>query len=279
MMTLKLDHVTIAGPALAPLEQAFAAAGLSTEYGGPHSNGITHMALLGFGDGSYLELISSLQPGLKDTVFWGTHIVEGGGPCAWAVQADDLTAEVARLSGLGIPVSQPAYYQRRRPDGLLLEWDLAIVGSQGAGAVLPFLIKDITPREWRVRPADSMAGWLTGVAVVVVGVASLAETAQLFQRAYGWPEPIVKADSAFKANLAYFRGTPVVLAAPLVNDDWLAQRLIRLGESPCAYLLQAANFEAACRHFELTPGLTWFDRPIAWFDPAKLHGLQLGIIA
>lgn len=279
MTTLKLDHVTIAGPALAPLEQAYAAAGLTTAYGGPHSNGITHMALLGFSDGSYLELISSLQAGLKDTVFWGTHITENGGPCAWAVQVDDMTAEVARLAALGIPVSQPAYYQRRRPDGVLLEWDLAIVGHGGAGAVLPFLIKDITPREWRVHPADSVAGWLTGVAAVILGVASLAEATQLFQDAYGWPAPIVKADPAFKANLAYFSGTPVVLAASLAADDWLAQRLARLGESPCAYLLQAADFEAACQHFGLTPGPAWFDRPVAWFDRAKLHDLPLGIIA
>ena len=38
---LYIDHVTIAGPALAPMEQALAEVGLATEYGGPHSNGIT----------------------------------------------------------------------------------------------------------------------------------------------------------------------------------------------------------------------------------------------
>lgn len=278
-MTLKLDHVTIAGAALAPLEQAFATVGLTTVYGGPHSNGITHMALLGLSDGSYIELISALQPGLKDTVFWGTHIVEDGGPCAWAIQVEDMAAEVARLAGLGIPVSQPAYYQRRRPDGVLLEWDLAVVGDQGAGAVLPFLIKDITPREWRVRPAVSLTDWLTGVAVVIVGVKSLTEAVQLFQRAYGWPDPVLTTDHTLKANLAYFRGTPVALAAPLMDKDGLAQRLARLGESPCAYLLQATDFKATCQHFGVTPGGDWFDRPVAWFDPAKLHNLQLGIIA
>ncbi|MFN8454619.1 MAG: VOC family protein [Anaerolineae bacterium] len=272
MMILKLDHVVIAGSTLAPLEAAFAGAGLSTQYGGPHSNGVTHMALLGFSDGSYLELISSLQAGLTDAVFWGAHITANGGPCAWAVQ-------VARLAGLGMPVSQPAYYQRRRPDGVLLEWNLVIVGNQGAGAVLPFLITDITPREWRVSPSDSVAGWLTGVAAVIIGVDSLAAAAQLFQRAYGWPGPTLKADPAFQANLAYFDGTPVALAAPLAADDWLAQRLAHLGESPCAYLLQAANFEAACRHFGLTPSDPWFERPCAWFDPAKMHGLKLGIVA
>ena len=54
--TLKIDHVTIAGPELAPMERAFAGVGLVTDYGGPHSNGVTHMAWLGFNDGSYNEL-------------------------------------------------------------------------------------------------------------------------------------------------------------------------------------------------------------------------------
>ena len=60
---LKIDHVTIAGPRLEAMQAAFAGLGFTTDYGGPHSNGITHMALLGFRDGSYIELISSLEPG------------------------------------------------------------------------------------------------------------------------------------------------------------------------------------------------------------------------
>jgi hypothetical protein len=35
-----------------------AAADLATDYGGPHGNGGTQMALLGFNVGSYLELIA-----------------------------------------------------------------------------------------------------------------------------------------------------------------------------------------------------------------------------
>jgi hypothetical protein len=40
------------------MRESFAAAGLETDYGGPHGNGGTQMALLGFNDGSYLELIA-----------------------------------------------------------------------------------------------------------------------------------------------------------------------------------------------------------------------------
>ena len=51
-MDLKIDHVTIAGSDLSKMRDAFASLGLVSEYGGAHSNGITHMALLGFEDGS-----------------------------------------------------------------------------------------------------------------------------------------------------------------------------------------------------------------------------------
>lgn len=276
---LTIDHVTIAGPALEPMQQAFARLGLPTDYGGPHSNGITHMALLGFNDGSYLELISTLRPGQKEAVFWGEHIAGNAGPCAWAVQVADIAAEVARVSAAGVPVDGPAYYHRRRPDGVLVEWHLAILGAQGAGAKLPFLIKDITPRRWRVTPSASVSdGLLTGIAGVVLGVKSLEESVALFRQVYHWPAPAIQKDPLWGAELACFEETPVVLAAPPDKNGWLAERLARFGESPCAYLIGTAGFDTACKRFAPAQTGRWFNRPVAWFNPAQLHGARLGIL-
>jgi len=276
---LKIDHVTFAGSELAPLEQTFAELGLATDYGGPHSNGITHMALLGFRDGSYLELISSLELGQKDLAFWGEHIVGNGGPCAWAVQVEDVAIEATRVADLDIPVDGPAYYNRRRPDGMLVEWDLAFLDDKGAGAVLPFIIKDITPREQRVRPSSSVvAGPLIGLAWVILGVQNLEASVALFQRVYGWGAPVIVIQSDYGARLAYFENTPVVLATPLAGQSWLAKRLARFGESPCAYLIGASDFAAACNQFGLARSGPWFNRPVAWFDASKLNGFTLGII-
>lgn len=276
---LKIDHVTIAGPELARLQQAFAGLGLTADYGGPHSNHITHMALLGFNDGSYIELISTLEPGQKDTIFWGEQIAANGGPCAWAVQVDDVAAEAARWAGLGIPVTGPDAYHRRRPDGKLVEWDLALLGDEGAGARLPFIIKDRTPRAWRVQPSSSVAdGLLTGVAMVILGVESLPASSELFRRVYGWPAPVALAKPPFGAELAFFAGTPVTLAAPLAGDNWLARRLARFGPSPCGYLVGAADFAAAGRRYGLIQTGDWFGRPAAWFDPDRLDGFKVGVI-
>src|SRR5205807_845756 len=134
VLNLQIDHVTVAGSDLALLQRAFAEAGLPTDYGGLHSNGVTHMALLGFEDGSYLELISTVKAGAPSP-WWPRQIVEDGGPCAWCARVDDLAAECARLSGLGILVQGPTSFHRERPDGARVEWDLAFLGTGERGAV------------------------------------------------------------------------------------------------------------------------------------------------
>ena|SRR5947207_11346068 len=58
---LTIDHVTVAGKDLKAMRASLAAAGIQSEYGGPHSNHATEMALTSFPDGSYLELIA-IQP-------------------------------------------------------------------------------------------------------------------------------------------------------------------------------------------------------------------------
>jgi hypothetical protein len=278
-MSLRVDHVTIAGSHLASLEQAFTGVGLKPAYGGPHSNGITHMALLSFADGSYIELISTLEPG-QTSPLWPAHIAGDGGPCAWAVGVDNVAAEAARLAALGVPVAGPTYLSRRRLDGVLVEWDLAFLGDQGPGATLPFIIADRTPREWRVPPSTRVAeGELRGVAMVVLGVEHLNRAVDLFQRVYGWPPPQTDEDAGLGAKLAHFPGTPVVLAAAPQKSGWLVERLARFGESPCAFLLAASDVDAAALRFSFAGSGSWFGRRIMWFDPAILQGVKLGLIA
>jgi hypothetical protein len=282
---MKIDHVTIAGSSLNQLAEAFDSLGLTTDYGGAHSNGITHMALLGFEDGSYIELISSIEPGSRqDHAFWGNHIEGDGGPCAWAIDVEDVDTEATRVAGLGISVIGPHYSNRRRPDGALVEWNSAFLGNKGAGATLPFIIKDITPRELRVRPSVSLAGQagepplLTGIDTVVLSAADLGATMALLRRVYDWPTPQIKDDPIFGATLADFTGTPATLATPLSGQAWLTERLTRFDESPCAYLIGTSDFEAAYKQFDVTEPVEWFGRQAVWFNPDKLDGIRLGIV-
>jgi hypothetical protein len=277
---LAVDHVTLAGPDLATLEEALAGTGLRFAYGGPHSNGVTHMSLTTFEDGSYVELISTLEPG-REAPIWSRHIAGAAGPCAWAVEAPasgGVAVEAARLAALGVAVRGPFTMHRQRPDGRVARWELAYVGEGDPGATLPFVIEDRTPRELRVPPAgtDRVAGRLTGVGGVVLGVPDLDEAIGLFKRVYGLSEPIVggRADSE---RIAHFARTPVILAE--AGEEGIAGRLERFGPAPCGFLFETDDVDAASRRLGLAPPTRWFDFAVAWFDEGRVGGMRLGVMS
>lgn len=275
---LHVDHASVCGADLETMRQEFARVGLTTDYGGPHANGVTHMALLGFDDGSYLELIAPQKPGVVEGSGWPTLMAGNAGPCAWAVGTNDIKQEVARLKALGIPVGEAKPGSRKRPDGMAVEWITADLGSSTPGAILPFIIQDQTPHAWRVQASASVKdSGLTGIDAVVIAVNNLDKAAELFQRAYGWPAPVPEDHYDFDAKLAWFPGQPVILAAPRNGHSVVAERLQKFGEGPIGYVLAAQNFDKAARRFHISYNITWYGQKFAWFDHKKLHGVRIGI--
>ena len=276
-LVLELDHVTICGPDLDALRQAFTDAGMTPDFGGPHGNGTTQMALIGFDDQSYIELIAPVKPGVTEGSDWARFITGEAGTCAWAVGTNVLLQDVDRLKKAGVAVSEPKRGSRKRPDGMSLEWMTAQVGPGTPGSVLPFIIEDQTPRVWRVQTSESAKGAPAyGVESVIVGVNNLDSGIALFRKAYGWAEPLTENQKDF-GKLAYFPGEPVILAAPS-GGGWLADRLGRFGESPVAYLLGTRDFAAATKKYKLNNPKTWFGQKVAWFDPARMKGARVGVI-
>jgi hypothetical protein len=119
---------------------------------------------------------------------------------------------------------------------------------------------------------------LSGVTVVVLAVHDLQSSVSLFERAFGWSAPVIRTDRALKARVAYFSGTPVMLATPLTADSWLTERLRRFGEMPAALLIGTRDFRASSARFHLDAATAIAGRKLAWFDPARLGGIRLGII-
>ncbi len=278
-MKLEIDHVTLAASRLEALAGAFAAIGLAADYGGMHSNGVTHMSQVGFDDGSYVELVSVLRPG-QPSPWWQEHIVHEGGPCAWAVRVEDVDGEVQRLRARGVTAGDAAHMQRRRPVGQTVEWDLAFVGTLGAGAMYPFVIKDRTPRELRVPGSESVTGSeLTGVHRVVLGVEDVAAASEIFQDAYNLPPPDRMSAEQGELNLALFPGEPLILMSPAAQDGWLAERLALFGPTPCAFLLGSRDLDASRERSRLGEVQSWGDGSVAWFDGHPLLGRWLGIVA
>jgi Glyoxalase-like domain len=274
----KLDHVTIAGTDLRQMQARLNAVGIASVSGGAHSNHATEMALVSFPDGSYLELMGiqpTADPEAVKTHVWAKFLQADAGPCAWAMRAVNLGAEVGRLKAAGVAVSAPVRSGRMRPDGVRLEWETSDVGSGMRGAFFPFLIQDLTKREARAYPQGKpVTREFRGVTRVVIAVRNLDDALKLYHQAYDVPPTIKQVDPEFGAHLALLGNLPVILAQPLGANSPLMERIERFGEGPCAFVLAAIY----PKHFEAAGKSRWFGSEISWFDSAKL-GWRLGFEA
>lgn len=229
---LRVDHVTIAGRDLKGMRVRFQQAGIQTEYGGKHINGLTEMALASFADGSYLELMAAQDPKAgAPSHYWGKFIDSNAGPCAWAIRSTDMEADAKLYGG---KVTEGG---RKRPDGIELKWRTASIGSGTQGTFFPFLIQDVTERALRAypsgKPTEPNQG---GVAEVYIAVLNLSDAVARYRQVFHLKEPVRSVDSILGARLASFTGTPVVLAA--ADGPWLKERLSKFGEAPCAFVLR-----------------------------------------
>lgn len=273
-----VDHVVFAGSDLEALRSAFAGVGLEPEYGGEHSNGITHNYMLGFPDGSYLELISTIEPG-AGSPWWNDPIHGDAGPCAWAIDVANIEVEAERIADLGIEVDGPTAHSRERPDGVTVEFDLAVLGGLDLGVKYPLVIQDRTPRSRRIDVAESGADTaLTGIREVVVAVPDADREVETFKELFDCDVSETTTVPAFGAELTRFDGAPVTLAEPTENGtgEWLTERLDRFGPLPCAFLLGSEDPAATAERFDLAAPTGWGSDDVRWFD-LPLAG-RLGVL-
>jgi len=281
-MKLKVDHAGVCGYQLESLQAVFTDVGLKAEYGGAHATGGTHNALLGFDDGSYIELIALQHPESasgEDAQQWTALKPDVARACFWATDEPDIQASVASLRQAGLEIADPKAGSRKKPDGSVLAWQTAAVDEGNGGNILPFLIQDKTPRSARIQPSTSVKGSdLRGIEVVVLGVKDLDASVALYRRAYGFAAPVTTTDSAFGAKMAYFSGSPVLLAAPLDGNSRMTAQLDKYVQGPIALLLGTKDFAGSKDRLKLSSETAWFGRKVAWFDANKLHGARLGVV-
>lgn len=268
---LIVDHVTVAGSNLRDMQSRLASIGISSEFGGLHSNHATQMALTSFADGSYLELIALQENPDAAAVAaheWSKQLRENAGPAAWAVRAVDVSKEAERLRAAGVKVSAPIRNGRKRPDGTQLDWETARVGDEPNGTFFPFLIRDFTPRSARALPSGKPTNTaFNGITRVVIMVRDLKKAEARYREAYGLPAAVEQDDATLGARLASFQAAPIVLAGPLNRPlggrSWYLDRIAQFGEGPCAFVLG----HAAAKSQRLQ---------VEWLDSAKL-GWHLGV--
>jgi hypothetical protein len=270
---LKIDHVTVAGAHLDDMRKALTAvAGIPTEYGGPHSNHATEMALVSFPDGSYLELMgiqAKPDPAAVAAHEWSKFLEYNAGPCAFALRVTDLNGEIRQLKSAGITTGGAEAAGRTRPDGTKLVWQTVNVGPGRRGSLFPFLIADQTPRENRAYPSGKpTTDRFGGIGKVVIGVNDLDGAIAQYRKAFQLPAPLRQKDDRFGADLAWFEGTPIMFAQGLDGSSWLSRRVREYGDAPVAFILTGGSGVAG------SPS-KWFGHSIFWTDDAKL-GWRLG---
>ncbi|WP_232685895.1 VOC family protein [Halobacterium zhouii] len=266
-----IDHVPFAASSLDALVERFETAGFDPEYGGEHPDSGTEMAAIVLPDGSYLELVAPTRedPGRWPSFFASADPVAG--PTAWCVETGSVHSECQRVIDHDVEVHGPIRTCRERPDGGLVEWDRATLGASD-DHLLPFLVSDRTPREYRVPDSDLYGAPVSGISMVVLATDDLDAAVERFSRLYRFPTPERDYDDDC-GELACFPGQDVVLCEP--TDGWMRDRVERFGACPASVLLTADIDQARHQH-PLDGGREWFGRRVRFVE--GLNG-YLGVVS
>lgn len=251
---LTIDHLTLAAHRLELLSEAFDRLNLHPDYGGPHENGVTHMSLIGFADGSYVELFAPREAGAVSPI-WNDFAIGDAGPSAWCVWSADATTEADRLRARGVPVRGPFERGRRKPDGTQIRWQLAFPGEASPGAFHPFIIEDLTPKSLRVSAsASAAAAGLLGIEAVILAVAELERAVAALRDAYGLGPALACRLPGLDGDAVRFSDAPLVLVRPDDAASPLGRRLARFGDAPCGAVFAVADLAASVAALGLRVG-------------------------
>jgi hypothetical protein len=182
----------------------------------------------------------------------------------YALRADDLGAEAARLRSTGVPISGPDVGGRERPDGQRVQW--RTLTAQAGDETLPFLIADVTPRSLRV-PGEAAARHALGITRLVgltVVVADLADSARTLGSLLGSAGQALDLPGGEPAVQFALRPQWVVLAQPGADGSPPRRHLDTWGAGPYEVTLSAGPNAA--------PGAG------TALPAARLHGVRLRVV-
>lgn len=233
----RLDHLIIAVRDLETARVNYQKLGFTVLPGGTHANGATHNALVVFADGSYLELLALTgNPPQNDTADYSFLLKMGEGFVGYALQSDNLVADIAGMQARGLTIQPITEGGRQRPDGTPLRWQTAIFAD---GSMSPFFIQDVTPRNLRVPDtpaAVTHANGVVGIGEIIFYVADLAATVARYAAITGTiPQQ--------RASGALFLLADSVLTLHTFAPQRLYDDILYTGEMPARAVLYSAGGE------------------------------------
>lgn len=174
-MLTSVDHIVVAVADLDGAIKDYTDLGFTVVRGGKHPRG-SHNALIGFADGAYFEILAFYEPMPEHR--WWHPTQRGGGVVDFCMMTDDLQRDTIALRRAGAEMSDPRPGARARPDGYQVRWVSAIPVAQFS-RLMPFVIKDETPREERVPRETVHRNGVTGVATLTIVTRDVAAVRRL----------------------------------------------------------------------------------------------------
>lgn len=142
-MRPQIDHLAYAAPDLdAGMKTIENLLGVAPVRGGQHQGLGTHNALLGLGTGVYLEIIAPDpdQPTPARPRPFGVDTVKEPRLASWIARTSELRRIVESSRASGHDPGEIIALSRRRPDGTLLSWTMAIRDDAPGNGLVPPLI-------------------------------------------------------------------------------------------------------------------------------------------
>lgn len=227
-----IDHIVIAVRELETANADYSDLGFTVVRGGRHSGLNTQNALIAFADGCYFELIAFLAPPAAGAHWWFEALQRGGGLTDFCVQSDNLEDDVAAFCRAGAIICSPFAMSRERPDGYRINWELAVNASDTRGLV-PFFIRDITPRGERVPRDHTHRNGAAAVETLTIVVAGMNSVRPIYEMALGRSGERIERDDLQADGVRFALGPQELqLIAPRGHSGAAAERLRIRGPSP-----------------------------------------------
>ncbi len=230
-MITGIDHIVIAVHSLERAIATYRGLGFSVVEGGRHPYG-SYNALIGFADGSYIELLSFYEDSPAHP-WWSLLQERGGGLIDFCLATDDIRGDLEALRAAGVDCGDLSEGGRARPDGYQVRWMNNKVGGGWQG-LIPFLIEDLTPRAERLPAQREHGNGISGIHSIALATDDVARYAAVMAAVLGVEgQPVAGPDAGGAGLRIEVGGHALDYLAPNVVDSPLAAHLA--GDRPAPY--------------------------------------------
>jgi len=238
-MITGIDHIVIAADSLERAIETWRGLGFTVVEGGKHPYG-SYNALIGFADGSYIELLGFYEDS-PEHVWWDLLHARGGGLIDFCLATDDIRADLAEFRGQGVECSDLMEGGRARPDGYQVKWINNKVAGSWQG-LIPFIIEDLTPRVQRLPREIDHANGATGIERISFATRDAARYAGVMSAVTGQASEPIQDDELAASGLSLTVGAHTLeYLAPEDDEGPLAAHLAANRPAPYRVLFNTTG--------------------------------------